>query len=107
MSKDYYGVYAEGVKNLDAELADMAKTDLRDYSFRTSRWPSRIRKWLSLRTKRRCRRLRPAMTCPAHTTAEVFGFSRAANGSAPFTLKARRSKFDGPISEVRTYRSTV
>jgi hypothetical protein len=33
MSKEYYGVYAEGVKNLDAELADMAKTDLRDYSF--------------------------------------------------------------------------
>ena len=33
MSKDYYGVYAEGVKNLDGELADMAKTDLRDYSF--------------------------------------------------------------------------
>ena len=33
MSKDYYGVYAEGVKNLDAELADMAKSDLRDYSF--------------------------------------------------------------------------
>jgi hypothetical protein len=33
MSKDYYGVYAEGVKNLDAELADLAKTDLRDYSF--------------------------------------------------------------------------
>jgi hypothetical protein len=33
MSKDYYGVYAEGVKTLDAELADMAKSDLRDYSF--------------------------------------------------------------------------
>jgi Domain of unknown function (DUF4440) len=33
MSPDYYGVYAEGVKNLDAELADMAKTDLREYSF--------------------------------------------------------------------------
>ncbi len=33
MSKDYYGVYAEGVKNLDAELTDLAKTDLRDYSF--------------------------------------------------------------------------
>ncbi len=33
MSKDYYGVYSEGVKTLDAELADMAKTDLRDYSF--------------------------------------------------------------------------
>ena len=33
MSKDYYGVYAEGVKNLDAEVADMAKSDLRDYSF--------------------------------------------------------------------------
>jgi hypothetical protein len=33
MSKDYYGVYAEGMKNLDAELADMAKSDLRDYSF--------------------------------------------------------------------------
>src|SRR4029077_16704173 len=32
-SKDYYGVYAEGVKNLDAELGDMANTDLRDYSF--------------------------------------------------------------------------
>jgi Domain of unknown function (DUF4440) len=33
MSKDYYGVYAEGVKNLDAEVADMSKTDLRNYSF--------------------------------------------------------------------------
>jgi hypothetical protein len=33
MSKDYYGVYAEGVKTLDAEIADMAKSDLRDYSF--------------------------------------------------------------------------
>lgn len=33
MSKDYYGVYAEGVKTLDGELADMAKGDLRDYSF--------------------------------------------------------------------------
>jgi hypothetical protein len=33
MSNDYYGVYAEGVKTLDAELADMAKSDLRDYSF--------------------------------------------------------------------------
>jgi hypothetical protein len=33
MSQDYYGVYAEGVKNLDAELADMAKSDLREYSF--------------------------------------------------------------------------
>ena len=33
MSKDYYGVYAEGVKNLDAEVTDMAKSDLREYSF--------------------------------------------------------------------------
>ena len=33
MSKDYYGVYEEGVKNLDSEIADMAKTDLRAYSF--------------------------------------------------------------------------
>jgi hypothetical protein len=33
MSNDYYGVYAEGVKSLDAELADMAKSDLREYSF--------------------------------------------------------------------------
>ena len=33
MSDDYYGVYAEGVKNLDAEVADMSKTDLREYSF--------------------------------------------------------------------------
>jgi hypothetical protein len=33
MSKDYYGVYAEGVKTLDAEVADMAKSDLREYSF--------------------------------------------------------------------------
>src|SRR4030095_2289966 len=29
MSKEYYGVYAEGVKTLDAELSDMAKSDLR------------------------------------------------------------------------------
>src|SRR5207249_9803782 len=33
MSKDYYGVYAEGAKTLGGELADMAKSDLRDYSF--------------------------------------------------------------------------
>ena len=33
MSKDYYGTYAEGIKNLDREVADMAKTDLREYSF--------------------------------------------------------------------------
>ena len=33
MSKEYYAVYAEGMKTLDAELADMAKSDLRDYSF--------------------------------------------------------------------------
>ncbi len=32
MSKDYYGEYAEGIKDLDREVADMAKTDLRDYS---------------------------------------------------------------------------
>lgn len=33
MSKDYSGVYAEGVKTLDGELAAMAQSDLRDYSF--------------------------------------------------------------------------
>jgi Domain of unknown function (DUF4440) len=33
LSKDYCGVYAEGIKTLDAEVTDMAKTDLRDYSF--------------------------------------------------------------------------
>jgi hypothetical protein len=32
MSKDYYGIYTEGIKNLDREVADLAKTDLRDYS---------------------------------------------------------------------------
>ena len=32
MSKDYYGTYAEDIKNLDREVADMAKTDLREYS---------------------------------------------------------------------------
>jgi hypothetical protein len=33
LSKDYCGVYADGIKTLDTEVADMAKTDLRDYSF--------------------------------------------------------------------------
>ena len=33
MSKDYYGVYAEGMKTLDGEAVDMAKSDLREYSF--------------------------------------------------------------------------
>src|SRR5437773_9074602 len=33
LSKDYCGVYANGIKTLDTEVADMAKTDLRDYSF--------------------------------------------------------------------------
>jgi hypothetical protein len=33
LSKDYCGVYADGTKTLDGEVADMAKTDLADYSF--------------------------------------------------------------------------
>ena len=33
LSKDYCGVYADGVKTLDGEVANMTKTDLRDYSF--------------------------------------------------------------------------
>ena len=33
LSKDFCGVYAEGIKTVDTEVADMAKTDLRDYSF--------------------------------------------------------------------------
>ena len=32
MSKDCHGMYAEDIKNLDREVADMAKTDLREYS---------------------------------------------------------------------------
>ena len=30
---DYCSVYAEGIKTLDREVADMEKTDLREYSF--------------------------------------------------------------------------
>jgi ketosteroid isomerase-like protein len=37
MSKDYYATYAEGIKTLDREVADMEKTDLRDYSFADSK----------------------------------------------------------------------
>jgi hypothetical protein len=33
LSKDFYAVYSDGIKTLDAEVANMAKTDLRDYSF--------------------------------------------------------------------------
>jgi hypothetical protein len=33
LSKSYYGVYADGIKSLDMEVADMEKTDLHDYSF--------------------------------------------------------------------------
>jgi hypothetical protein len=32
MSHDYCGAYADALKTLDMEVADMAKTDLRDYS---------------------------------------------------------------------------
>src|SRR5215469_11502909 len=32
MSKDYYATYTEKIKNLDREVAEMAKADLRDYS---------------------------------------------------------------------------
>ncbi len=32
LSKRYSGVYAEGIKSADAEVADVAKIDLRDYS---------------------------------------------------------------------------
>jgi ketosteroid isomerase-like protein len=33
MAKDYSGAYAEGIKTLDNEVADMEKGDLRQYSF--------------------------------------------------------------------------
>jgi hypothetical protein len=33
LSTDFCAVYADGIKNLDAEVAEMAKTDLGDYSF--------------------------------------------------------------------------
>lgn len=33
LTTDYCGVYAEGIKNVDKEVADMEKTELRDYSF--------------------------------------------------------------------------
>lgn len=33
LSKDFCAVYADGIKTLDAEVAQMAKTDLTDYSF--------------------------------------------------------------------------
>ena len=54
MSKDYYGTYAEGIKNLDREVADMAKTDLREYSLADMKvvFPALTLRWL--RTKRRC-----------------------------------------------------
>jgi hypothetical protein len=32
LSKRYCGVYAEGIKSADAEIADMERIDLRDYS---------------------------------------------------------------------------
>jgi hypothetical protein len=32
LATDYSGVYADGVKNLDKEVADMEKSELRDYS---------------------------------------------------------------------------
>ena len=32
MAADYHGVYAEGIQSLDAEVADMAKADLQEYS---------------------------------------------------------------------------
>lgn len=33
LAKDYCGAYAEGIKNVDAEIADMEKGELREYSF--------------------------------------------------------------------------
>jgi hypothetical protein len=32
LATDYCGVYADGIKNLDKEVADMEKSELRDYS---------------------------------------------------------------------------
>ena len=32
LATDYSGVYADGVKNVDKEVADMEKSELRDYS---------------------------------------------------------------------------
>ena len=73
MSKDYYGTYAEDIKNLDREVADMAKTDLRDLFTRRheSRSPALRLPWL--RTKRRFNILPKTRTCLARITAGAFG----------------------------------
>jgi hypothetical protein len=33
LASDYIGVYAEGFKTVEAEVADMAKSDVRDFTF--------------------------------------------------------------------------
>ena len=40
LATDYCGVYADGIKDVDKEVADMEKSELRDYSF--GRYESRI-----------------------------------------------------------------
>ncbi len=93
MSKDYYGVYAEGMKTLDTELADMAKSDLRDYSFSDIKVVFPHPKMAVLTYKAKVQASADGKEFPARTTAQVFGFNKAANGSALFTLKPRRSRW--------------
>ena len=73
MSKDYYGTYAEGIKNLDREVADMAKTDLREYSFADMKVVFPSADVAVITTKRRFSRLPKARTCLVHITTGAFG----------------------------------
>ena len=73
LSKRYCGVYAEGIKTADAEAADMAKFDLRDYSLGDMKvtFPSI---GVAVVTYKRPRSKPPsqARTSLVHTIAQVF-----------------------------------
>jgi hypothetical protein len=88
------------VKTLDGELADMAQSDLRDYSFSDVKVVFPHPKMAVMTYKARCRRALTVRIFLARTTAEVFGFSKAENGSALFTLKAKRRRFSGQRSYI-------
>jgi hypothetical protein len=100
LSKDYCGVYADGVKTLDVEVADMAKTDLRDYSFADVKVMFPHPKVAVINIKRCNTPLPAARTFLALTIAEAYGLKGVGNGLVCFIPKPRRSRLRSWKSEI-------
>jgi uncharacterized protein DUF4440 len=93
LTKDYSGTYADGVNNVEAEVADMEKGELRQYSFADLKvaFPSADVAVMTYKVTTQGTSAGQDVS-GAYNAGSVW-VKREGNGSASFTPKSRRSKF--------------